>query len=210
MARGHLAIGVVIGLAAVGFGPPAAADAGVSVRFGGDPASRPFPSDRFTVPDWDQVTFHRVNLPKPDCAARPTDCDDIELLNTLDGFNTQPRVTIPFTGDIDPATVSSDTVYLLDLGDVQTGEGFGQRVGINQAVWDVASRTAPNPTNSALLRTGDLADRATFYRHDLAYALNPTLLKDPHTFLTSANAGLAPIGLQAVVQIAVFLGPAAP
>ena len=28
----------------------------------------------------------------------------------------------------------------------------------------------PNPTNTAWLRAGELADRATFYRHDLAFA----------------------------------------
>src|SRR5262245_60937030 len=33
----------------------------------------------------------------------------------------------------------------------------------------------PNPTTTALLRAGDLADRATFYRHDLAFAENPLL-----------------------------------
>src|SRR5205823_3056264 len=41
----------------------------------------------------------------------------------------------------------------------------------------------PNPSTAAMLRAGDLADRATFYRHDLAYAADPTRMKDPHTFL---------------------------
>ena len=31
----------------------------------------------------------------------------------------------------------------------------------------------PNPATTALFRAGDLADRATFYRHDLAFAENP-------------------------------------
>jgi hypothetical protein len=38
-----------------------------------------------------------VNLPKPDCAARPSDCADIDVLNTLDGFNLQPRVSVSFS-----------------------------------------------------------------------------------------------------------------
>jgi hypothetical protein len=42
----------------------------------------------------------------------------------------------------------------------------------------------PNPTTTALLRAGDLADRATFYRHDLAFAENPQLPTIPHGFLT--------------------------
>lgn len=116
--------------------------AGVSVKMDFDsPATSPFPSDRFTVPDWTQNTFKRVKLPKPDCAVRVSDCQDIDVINTLDGFNTQPRITIPFTGDIDPATVSSDTVYLLNLGDTLSGRGFGDKVGINQASWDAASKT---------------------------------------------------------------------
>ena len=79
------------------------------------PSGGPFPSDRFTVPDFSQRTFRRVTLPKPDCAARPSDCADIDVINTLDGFNTQPRITIPFTGAIDVNSVSSDNVYLINL-----------------------------------------------------------------------------------------------
>lgn len=116
--------------------------AGVSVKMDFDsPATSPFPSNRFTVPDWTQNTFKRVNLPKPDCAVRVSDCQDIDVINTLDGFNTQPRITIPFTGDIDPATVSSDTLYLLNLGDTLSGRGLGDKVGINQVSWDAASKT---------------------------------------------------------------------
>src|SRR5205085_6460004 len=90
--------------AALVFAPLLAA-ADVSVRF--DPASTtstPFPSDRFTVRDWSQLTFRRVNLPKPDCAAAAAECADITVLNELDGFSTQPRITIPFTGAIDPTS----------------------------------------------------------------------------------------------------------
>lgn len=117
-------------------------NAGVSVRFdAADPAGAPFPSNRFTVFDGNQITLRRVALPKPDCSVRPNDCADVDVLNTLDGFSTQPRITVPFTGDIDPATVTSETVYLVNLGDTLTLRGFGQRVGINQVVWDPASKT---------------------------------------------------------------------
>ncbi len=120
----------------------ASANGGVSVKFDlSDPTGSPFPSDRFTVRDWSNNTFRRVNLPKPDCAVRPSDCEDIDILNTLDGFSTQPRFTVPFTGDIDPASVSSSTVYLINLGDTFSLRGFGRKVGINQVVWDAASRT---------------------------------------------------------------------
>lgn len=126
---------------ATGASPPPAAP-GVSVRSDfSQPAGTIFPSDRWTVPDFTHSTLRRVALPKPDCAVRMSDCQDIDQLNTLDGFSTQPRITIPFTGDIDPASVSSRSIFLVNLGNTLTLAGFGQRVGINQAVWDVASRT---------------------------------------------------------------------
>ncbi len=122
--------------------PVFATAAGVSVRMDhSSPSSTPFPSDRFTRVDFTQNTFKRVNLPKPDCAVRPSDCQDIDVINTLDGFNTQPRITVPFTGNINLSTVTSQTVYIVNLGDTLSGEGFGQRVGINQVSFDVAAKT---------------------------------------------------------------------
>ncbi|KIF83150.1 Ig-like domain-containing protein [Noviherbaspirillum autotrophicum] len=122
--------------------PLAALADGVSVKFDlSDPAAGPFPSNRFTVADWSQNTYRRVNLPKPNCAVRPSDCADIDVINTLDGFSTQPRITIPFTGDIDVSSVNSDTVFLLNLGDTLTMAGAGQKVGINQVLWDPETRT---------------------------------------------------------------------
>lgn len=122
-----------------------ATHAGVSVRTSStDPSATPFPSDRFTVRAWHNNTFRRVNLPKPDCAASTAaavECADIDVINELDGFSTQPRITVPFTGAIDPASVNSSTVYLVNLGDTLTLRGFGDRVGINQVVWDPATNT---------------------------------------------------------------------
>lgn len=116
--------------------------AGVAVRGdAGSTAGMPFPSNRLTVFDATQNTLRRVNLPKPDCAVRVSDCQDIDVINTLDGFSTQPRITIPFTGPIDPATVNSETVYLVCLGDTLTGAGRGERVGINQVLWDPETLT---------------------------------------------------------------------
>jgi hypothetical protein len=115
---------------------------GVSVRADpDDPAGSPFPSNRYTVFDGTQNTLRRVSLPKPDCSVRVSDCEDIEVINALDGFSTQPRITVPFTGDIDLATVNSDTIYLVNLGDTLTTSGYGERVGINQVVWDPATKT---------------------------------------------------------------------
>ena len=118
------------------------AHADVSVRFSStDPTATPFPSDRFTVRDWQNNTFRRVSLPKPDCAVKVLECADIDVINELDGFSTQPRITIPFSGAIDPKSVNSGNVYLINLGDTLSLRGFGQRVGINQLVWDPATNT---------------------------------------------------------------------
>ena len=120
---------------------PACAD-GVTVRNDSTTvAGAPFPSNRYTVFDFTQNTLRRVKLPKPDCTARPNDCADIDLLNTLDGFSTQPRITVPFSGAIDPSTVNSNSIYLVNLGDTLSLHGFGQRVGINQILWDPATLT---------------------------------------------------------------------
>jgi hypothetical protein len=68
----------------------------------------------------------------------------------------------------------------------------------------------PNPSTTALLRAGDLADRATYYRHDLAHAEEPRMGGNPHGFLSFiANpAGVLPlereISLGAQSQIAAF------
>ncbi len=112
---------------------------GVSVQ--DDALARPFPNDRFTVPDFRNLTFRRVNLPLPDCSVQVSDCADLAHINRLDGFSTQPRITIPFTGEIDVSTVNSSSVYLINLGDTQTLQGWGRKVGINQVVWDPESMT---------------------------------------------------------------------
>ncbi len=71
----------------------------------GSPATGPFPSDWFTVPDYTQNTLRRVSLPLPDCQVQVSDCEDIAVLNELDGFNVQPRLSVPFSGPIDVNTV---------------------------------------------------------------------------------------------------------
>ena len=64
-----------------------------------------FPSNALTTHDRSQLTGLRVNLPMPNCATNPSDCADVAVLNTLDGFNIQPRISISFSGPIDVSTV---------------------------------------------------------------------------------------------------------
>jgi hypothetical protein len=113
-------------LAAMALAFPAAALAGTS-------ALQPFPTNLDTIPDSSQVTGLRVHLPPLPCSLRPSDCADDELLDTLDGFNIQPRISIPFSGPIDLSTVSSSNIFLVGPGD--------HVVAINQAVWEPLTNT---------------------------------------------------------------------
>src|SRR6266545_2718322 len=121
------------------------------------PQAGPFPSDRFTVPDPMHYTGRRVELPKPDCAACPSACADLAVINTLDGFNLQPRLSIPFDGPIDVASVTSQSVFLVSLGStLPDGAPGGHVVGINQIVWDPG-------TNTLHVESDELLDQHTRY-----------------------------------------------
>jgi len=66
-------------------------------------------------------------------------------------------------------------------------------------------KTVPNPTASAIIRAGDLTAQTTYFRNDLAFAANPAISKNPHTFLTNiASPAGAPFAVGAQIQIAVF------
>ena len=78
-------------LAAIVLAFPAAAFAGTS-------AGQPTPTNLDTVADATQLTGLRVDLPLPNCAANALRCDDVSVLNTLDGFNIQPRSDDPVLG----------------------------------------------------------------------------------------------------------------
>jgi hypothetical protein len=125
-------------------------------------ARAPFPSNVFTVDDDTQNTGLRVNLPLPD-SSHPQDRQDTQVLNTLDGFNLQPRLSIPFDGPIDVTTVSSNTVFLISLGDtLNHHDGGGQVVGINQVVWDPYDPVTAE-RNTLHVWSNDLLDQHTRY-----------------------------------------------
>src|SRR5262245_34433683 len=134
MARGSISFALFMFLA----GPSLALAAGVRALFNLErPADGPFPSDWFTVSDRSHLTGLRVKLPKPDCSERPSDCEDLDVINTLDGFGLQPQLSVPFDGPIDVDTVNSDAIFLINLGStINDGDTPGVIVGINQIVWD--------------------------------------------------------------------------
>lgn len=118
----------------------------------GDPDTAPFPSDVFTVADTRHNTGRRVNLPDPDCSARVSDCEDLDVINTLDGFGLQTRISIPFDGPIDVNTATSETVFLISLGStLHRGDDAPDRVvGVNQIVWDTFTQTLHVETDELL------------------------------------------------------------
>jgi hypothetical protein len=68
----------------------------------------------------------------------------------------------------------------------------------------VGDPVAPNPTNAAILRAGDLADRATLYRNALAFASGPL----GHAFtlrIDSTDPLVQQIAFSAQEQLATFL-----
>lgn len=143
---------------------PSLAPASVHALFDlASPAAGPFPSDQFTVADATQLTGRRVNLPRPDCTAQPNDCEDIDNINTLDGFNVQPQLTVTFDGPIDVTTVSSNNLLL-----VQLDPSSPLPVGINQIVWDIgtlglyveADELLNQTTGYALIVTRGILDAA--------------------------------------------------
>jgi len=161
--------------------------AGVTAVFDvASPGNGPFPSDRYTVPDATQNTGLRVTLPKPDCVARPSDCADIDVINTLDGFNVQPRLTVAFSGPIDLASVDSNSFFLVSLGDT-LGGGGGAVVGINQVVWEPT-------TNTLHVESDALLDQHTRYALVVTNAVkdtagNPVEAGAFATFRHDLNAG---------------------
>ena len=160
----------------------------------GSPAGGPFASDRFTVRDRSQNTGRRVSLPLPDPATHLSDYQDTQVLNTLDGFNLQPRLSIPFDAPIDLSTVNSDTIFMVNLGDtLHLDDHRGQVLGINQVVWDPDTNTLhawsdqllDQHTRYGLILTDGLQDlnghpvaASEEFRHfqeDLAHTHDPVL-----------------------------------
>lgn len=158
----HLLTGLMLAL----FWPCAAF--GVEALFHVDsPQAAPFPSDRFTVVDSRQITNQRINLTKPECTANISECLDIDTLNELDGFNIQPRLSIPFDGPINPTTATSQTIFLVAINSIMSGYRLPSIIGINQIVWDPASNTLyaesdrllEEHTSYALIVTDGVRDR---------------------------------------------------
>jgi len=106
------------------------------------------PSDRQTVPDPRQSTGRRVALALPDCAVDPAGCDEIRLVNELDGFSVNPRVAIRFSGPVALDSFTKASAFILPLAP----EPPASPIGLGQLVWDGASQTLYARPERALLQ----------------------------------------------------------
>ncbi len=119
--------------------PTRASAAGVTVLQGNHYGARIFPDNFFTVPDATEVTGLRVNFREgidfPTCdSTNYSICDAFAMLNNLDGFDLQPRVTVPLTGAVKLSSVDDSDFYITDANGVFVS-------GLRQLVFDPASNT---------------------------------------------------------------------
>ena len=118
---------------------------GVTVNWNpGDPAVGPYPTDMLTTPDSTQKNGAHINLPMPDCTAAPTDCQDVQLINQLDGFQTAPRISVNFSGPVDVNSIHHAVYYVAldNLTQEESGINFtGQMLYVTQMIYDPATNT---------------------------------------------------------------------
>ena len=117
--RSSLLIAAVIGLSAMATGAQAAAN--VHVLTGTTYHTMIFPSNALTTPDAAQLTGLRVNFRQgvdyPACDnTNYSVCDTFAELNTMDGFDINPRVVVPLDGAIKLTSVDDGNFYITDAG----------------------------------------------------------------------------------------------
>jgi pimeloyl-ACP methyl ester carboxylesterase len=124
---------------------PLPAASGVTVNWNPqDPTIGPYPTDVLTTPDSTQKNGKRINLPMPDCTTAPSDCQDVQLLNQLDGFQTVPRITVNFSGPIDVNSVHHAIYYVAldNLTQEEHGINYtGQMLYATQMIYDPTTNT---------------------------------------------------------------------
>jgi len=149
----------------------AAQPSGVAVNFDpSTPSTGPFPTDYLTTPNTNPKTGLSINLPMPDCGTQPSECTVVSALNQLDGFHLQPRISVNFSGAIDPTTLQTGIVlvWLYDVTNDEVGLGpDGKITSINQVVYDPT-------TNTAYAKPNDFFDQHRHYALVVTDAVHDT------------------------------------
>ncbi|HET6367520.1 MAG TPA: Ig-like domain-containing protein, partial [Pseudomonadales bacterium] len=107
-----------------------------------------FPSDRYTVADPAQRTGRRVVLPEPSCPVDPSGCDEVALLNQLDGFSVHPRLALTFNEPITVESVTREAAFILPLAP----EPMTSPIALGQLVWNGEHRVLYARPERALLQ----------------------------------------------------------
>jgi hypothetical protein len=95
-----------------------------------------------------------VNLPLPSgCTLLSTSaqCLNAELLNQLDGFSVNPRITVCFSGAVNVATLTAGISFIAVDHIVPTSAAaFAPAIGINQVIFDPVANCAYAKPNQVL------------------------------------------------------------
>ncbi len=157
-----------------------------------------FPTNALTVRDPLQLTGRRVALPMPDCAVRPTDCNTVQQLNQLDGFDIDPRLSLTFSASVDPAAIAAATMV------TRVDTRHAAPIGVNRVVYDAATHTvyahpvdqlAPDATYELRLRGGHgsgIPDAETTFTTESATGPLLRIRQQLDSGLAYALAGIAP------------------
>jgi hypothetical protein len=118
--RSLLLLAAVVGLSSI-VATGASAAASVHVLTGSTYRTMIFPNDLLTTPDAAQFTGMRVNFRQgidyPACdTTNYSVCDAFNELNTLDGFDINPRVVVPLDGAIKLGSIDDGNFYITDAG----------------------------------------------------------------------------------------------
>jgi hypothetical protein len=129
---------------------------------------------------------------------------------SLTNFNeNMPLRNLPIVTDTVPGASAIQELIDRDEWAQQAGNPAAYAPYITRPVliqFARGDKTVPNPTASAILRACGCSARATLFRNDLAFAANPAVPTNPHTFLTNIGVpSVAPYAIEAQTQLATFL-----
>lgn len=173
------------------------------------PATGPFPTDFLTTFDPLQKTGLRINITPPDCNTQYTACQEAALLDQFDGFSVRARAQVRFSAPVNTATLAAG-VFFVALSNVTNEEvgvtPTGQRMAINQAVYDPA-------TNTMYAKPDNVLDQHRHYLLVVTDAVKDTsgssVASDPAYAACLASASTYCTSLaQAVATVSASVAPA--
>ena len=174
------AVAVLLAAGALNAGSLATAASATTTAASAATAVTLYPSNTLTVSDPAQKTGRRIALPTAGCTGVTT-CGLVDQLNTLDGFDLDPRLALHFNAPVDVATVIASTT-VTPLG------GTSAAGGIDRVVYDPATTTVYAHPKQQL-------KEGTTYRITVSRQLGLPYATDTFTTL-SATDGLVDLRTQ--------------